>query len=52
MIYRDERWAVGLAAGHSLMQRPPTRCVGHVPDCLAGTESAQVINAANEMLDA
>ncbi len=36
----------------NLMRRPPERCVGHVPDCLAGIESAQVLKAANEMLDA
>ena len=34
----------------NLMRRPPERCVGHVPDCLAGIESAMVLNAANEML--
>jgi ADP-heptose:LPS heptosyltransferase len=36
----------------NLMRQPPERCVGHVPDCLAGIESAQVLKAANEMLDA
>ncbi len=36
----------------NLMRRPPQRCVGHVPDCLAGIESVQVLKAANEMLDA
>lgn len=36
----------------NLMRRPPERCVGHVPDCLAGIESGQVLKAANEMLDA
>jgi ADP-heptose:LPS heptosyltransferase len=36
----------------NLMRRPPERCVGHVPDCLAGIESAQILKAANEMLGA
>jgi ADP-heptose:LPS heptosyltransferase len=36
----------------NLMRRPPQRCVGHVPDCLAGIESQQVLKAANEMLGA
>ena len=36
----------------NLMRRPPERCVGHVPDCLAGIESAQVLKTANEMLGA
>ena len=36
----------------NLMRRPPQRCVGHVPDCLAGIESNQVLKAANEMLGA
>ena len=36
----------------NLMRRPPQRCVGHVPDCLAGIESARVLEAANEILDA
>ena len=36
----------------NLMRKPPGRCVGHVPDCLAGIESTQVLKAANEMLDA
>ena len=31
----------------NLMRRPPERCVGHVPDCLAGIESAQVLKTAN-----
>jgi ADP-heptose:LPS heptosyltransferase len=35
----------------NLMRRPPQRCVGHVPDCLAGIEATQVLKAANEMLD-
>jgi ADP-heptose:LPS heptosyltransferase len=34
----------------NLMRHPPERCVGHVPDCLAGIESAVVLKAANEML--
>jgi len=36
----------------NLLRKPPQRCVGHVPDCLAGIHSAQVIEAAHEMLDA
>jgi ADP-heptose:LPS heptosyltransferase len=36
----------------NLMRQPPARCVGHVPDCLAGIDSALVLRAANEMLDA
>jgi ADP-heptose:LPS heptosyltransferase len=36
----------------NLMRRPPTRCLGRVPDCLAGIMSADVLRAANEMLDA
>ena len=36
----------------NLMRQPPTRCLGHVPDCLAGIDSALVLRAANEMLDA
>jgi ADP-heptose:LPS heptosyltransferase len=36
----------------NLMRQPPQRCVGHVPDCLAGIDSALVLRAANEMLDA
>jgi ADP-heptose:LPS heptosyltransferase len=36
----------------NLMRRPPARCLGHVPDCLAGIDSALVLRAANEMLDA
>ena len=36
----------------NLMRQPPERCVGHVPDCLAGIDSALVLRAANEMLDA
>jgi hypothetical protein len=34
------------------MRQPPKRCVGHVPDCLAGITSADVLRTANEMLDA
>ena len=34
----------------NLLRRPPERCVGHVPDCLAGIDSARVIQTANEML--
>jgi lipopolysaccharide heptosyltransferase II len=36
----------------NLMRQPPKRCVGHVPDCLAGITSADVLRTANEMLDA
>ena len=36
----------------NLMRRPPTRCLGKVPDCLAGIHSADVLAAANDMLDA
>jgi lipopolysaccharide heptosyltransferase II len=36
----------------NLMRQPPSRCIGHVPDCLAGISSADVFRAANEMLDA
>jgi ADP-heptose:LPS heptosyltransferase len=35
----------------NLMRQPPARCVGHVPDCLAGITAAEVLRAANEMLD-
>lgn len=35
----------------NLLRQPPARCVGHVPDCLAGIPSADVLRAANEMLD-
>ncbi len=34
----------------NLMRRPPERCVGHVPDCLAGIPSASVLHAAEELL--
>lgn len=33
------------------MRQPPERCVGIVPDCLSGITTAQVLAAANEMLD-
>lgn len=36
----------------NLMRQPPARCLGHVPDCLAGITSSDVLRAANEMLDA
>jgi lipopolysaccharide heptosyltransferase II len=36
----------------NLMRQPPERCVGHVPECLAGIGTADVLRAANEMLDA
>jgi ADP-heptose:LPS heptosyltransferase len=32
------------------LREPPARCVGHVPDCLAGIEPFQVVQAANELL--
>ena len=34
----------------NLLRRPPERCVGHVPDCLAGIDSARVVQTAIEML--
>jgi ADP-heptose:LPS heptosyltransferase len=36
----------------NLLRKPPARCIGHVPDCLAGIEASQVIEAANQLLDA
>jgi ADP-heptose:LPS heptosyltransferase len=36
----------------NLMRQPPTRCLGRVPDCLAGIDAALVLRAATEMLDA
>ena len=33
------------------MRNPPERCVGIVPDCLSGIQTAQVVRAANELLD-
>jgi ADP-heptose:LPS heptosyltransferase len=36
----------------NLLRQPPTRCLDRVPDCLAGIASADVVRAANEMLDA
>ena len=33
------------------MRQPPERCVGIVPDCLSGIPTAQVLQAANEVLD-
>jgi ADP-heptose:LPS heptosyltransferase len=36
----------------NLMRRPPARCLGRVPDCLAGIATADVLRAANDMLDA
>lgn len=32
------------------LRKPPSRCVGHVPDCLAGIEVPQVLQAADELL--
>ena len=36
----------------NLMRHPPERCVGHVPDCLTGIATAEVLRVANEMLTA
>ena len=36
----------------NLMRRPPERCLGRVPECLAGITTADVLRAAGEMLDA
>ena len=36
----------------NLMRQPPARCLGQVPDCLAGIPSDVVLRAAMEMLDA
>lgn len=33
------------------IRRPPARCVGHVPDCLAGVSTTRVHEAALELLD-
>ena len=32
------------------IRRPPERCTGHTPDCLAGIDAAQVIAAIDEVL--
>jgi ADP-heptose:LPS heptosyltransferase len=32
------------------IRRPPERCVGHTPDCLAGIETAQVLAAIDDTL--
>jgi ADP-heptose:LPS heptosyltransferase len=32
------------------IRRPPARCVGHTPDCLAGIETAQVLAAIDDVL--
>jgi lipopolysaccharide heptosyltransferase II len=34
----------------NLMRKPPERCVGVIPDCLAGISTASVLRAAEEML--
>ncbi len=34
----------------NLMRRPPERCVGVIPDCLAGISTASVLRAAEEMI--
>ena len=36
----------------NLLRQPPTRCLNRVPDCLAGIATADVLRAANDMLDA
>lgn len=36
----------------NLMRQPPERCVGHVPDCLTGIPTAEVLRVADEMLNA
>ncbi len=33
------------------IRRPPARCVGHTPDCLAGVEADRVFDAAVAILD-
>lgn len=33
------------------LRRPPARCVGHVPDCLAGIDAERVVREAGAMLD-
>ena len=33
------------------IRRPPSRCVGHVPDCLVGVDVESVVDAANALLD-
>ena len=35
----------------NLMRQPPARCLHRVPDCLAGIATADVLRAANEMLN-
>jgi ADP-heptose:LPS heptosyltransferase len=32
------------------LRDPPARCVGHVPDCLAGIDASRVLQVASEML--
>jgi ADP-heptose:LPS heptosyltransferase len=34
------------------IRRPPARCVGHTPDCLAGIDAETVYEAAVAVLDA
>jgi ADP-heptose:LPS heptosyltransferase len=34
------------------IRRPPARCAGHTPDCLAGVETAAVLTAIDEVLAA
>jgi hypothetical protein len=29
---------------------PPERCTGHIPDCLTGIDTAQVLAAINDVL--
>jgi lipopolysaccharide heptosyltransferase II len=35
----------------NLMRRPPTRCLGRVPECLTGVMTADVLRAADALLD-
>ncbi len=32
------------------LRRPPSRCVGHIPDCLVGVEVSHVLAAAHDLL--
>jgi ADP-heptose:LPS heptosyltransferase len=34
------------------IRRPPARCVGHTPDCLAAVSAAAVLAAIGEVLEA
>jgi ADP-heptose:LPS heptosyltransferase len=33
------------------IRQPPARCIGHIPDCLAGVTTASVVDAAAAVLD-